>query len=736
MAKKVGFKAEADKKPVATSKPAPKKKIKKGLVEIGDTGTRILSGIIREEYNPKLQERRGIDVYDEMRKSDASVRAALLAITLPIRSANWYVEPASEEQADVDIAAFVEDCLFEKLDMTWESLLRQALLSLAFGVMPFEKVYKTDVVDGATRIIFDKIAPRMPRSIQKWAIGDGNDPGITQYKSDGSVVEIPMANLIVFVNEMEGMNWWGTSVLRAAYKHWFIKNTFYKIDAIAFERQGLGIPYVKLPENYTQSDTNAAENILKNLRANSMAYIVEPFDYEIGFKDMMANTTRDPGSSISHHNREILKSVLAQFLELGAGGHGASGSRAVSQDHSRLFLQSLEAVANQVAATFNKGAVKELVDLNFDVQKYPKLMSSGIIEVDVKNLADAYAVLITSAGVQAGNQDEQFFREALGLPQRDPDDIVTPPQAVIDQNKLDQEQNAKNVQMHEHGGKKKAFAEFKPWRRLTFAEEKVNFDGLQAQMDQLETDFDSKTQALLHEARAQYMEAFTKAAHDGDTQAIRDATLKVEADLARIIKQAVTAAFLYGKNNAAKEIGVAAPANPTDMLNQIAIQADAIAAQHIAKIEADSKNAYVNALNHKASITAALGAADAAAQDTIDTVTSDASSVLMAGYINQGRNIVFGLNADNIYGLQRSEILDAQTCNFCESIDGRIVTMDDDLASTDIFHSNCRGIWVAILNDETDKPDITGVPQSLRDKFGNAVNDLVQPKTPIALKKK
>ena len=33
-----------------------------------------------------------------------------------------------------------------------------------------------------------------------------------------------------------------------------MKNTMYKIDAIASERQGLGVPFVKLPENYTEAD--------------------------------------------------------------------------------------------------------------------------------------------------------------------------------------------------------------------------------------------------------------------------------------------------------------------------------------------------------------------------------------------------------------------------------------------------------------------------------------------------
>jgi hypothetical protein len=43
-------------------------------------------------------------------------------------------------------------------------------------------------------------------------------------------------------------------------------------------------------------------------------------------------------------------------------------------------------------------------------------------------------------------------------------------------------------------------------------------------------------------------------------------------------------------------------------------------------------------------------------------------------------------------------------------------------------------IWVAIMKDEEELPKIGGVPQSLRDKVGDAVNDLVQPKTPMPKK--
>src|SRR4051794_24223661 len=202
------------------AKPASKKpKAEKGL-EIGDSGTRMLAGIINEEYNTKLLGIAGVEIYDEMRKSDATVKAAVLSTTLPIRAAEWYIEPASEDALDVEIADFATKAMFEWQDIEWADLLRQALLSLPFGHMVFEKVYGTREEGGKTYIVLNKLAPRMPRSIQKWAIGSDNAPGITQTTSTGQTAEIPMAKLVVIVHEKEGDNWEGISILRAAYKHW------------------------------------------------------------------------------------------------------------------------------------------------------------------------------------------------------------------------------------------------------------------------------------------------------------------------------------------------------------------------------------------------------------------------------------------------------------------------------------------------------------------------------------
>lgn len=87
----------------------------------------------------------------------------------------------------------------------------------------------------------------------------------------------------------------------------------------------------------------------------------------------------------------------------------------------------------------------------------------------------------------------------------------------------------------------------------------------------------------------------------------------------------------------------------------------------------------------------------------------------------------------DVYALQRSEILDACTCNFCLSIDGRVFSVDDPFTKNDLFCPHCRGLWVEIMKEETEPPKITGIPDSLRDSF-NGTESFVDLEKPIVEK--
>lgn len=767
------------------------KKTKQAGKPIGVSGTNIFSGLINEEYNAELSDIKGIKIYDQMRKSDATVRAAVAACQLPIRRANWFVKTASEDEKDIEIRDFVERALFDEMGITWDDFIRQALLELPFGVMVFEKVFTLREIEGVTRVIWDKFAPRMPKSITAWETADAK-PGIQQLAPNlGTTASIPIEKLLIFVNEMEGENWWGTSMLRSAYKHWYIKSNLEKIDSIAHERQGLGIPSIQLPEGHTPADVTAAENILKNLRASEKGYLLEHSGMTVEFKDMKAMTTRDPSRSIAYHNRQIVLAVLAQFLDLGSG---STGSRALSSDHTELFLQSLEAVANGIVDVINKYAIKELVDLNFDnVQVYPELDYSGISRVDVEQLSTAYQRFTQSGGLKPSEADDQHIRELLSLPERtegDTDTEVTPEQKEIDD-------TAEELGLSEQLGKKKIsetevektigdklakmsvagqidfvgstidriknikrernlfsivssvletkyhaltwrqFQEkndFKGWRPLTFAEKKVNLKGIQEQMDRLEKELTDEARSLLTQAKDDYLKKLTPLVDNRDMAGIKALEVKFTKEYTGLLNDLMKEAYIFAKNNAAREMGVKAPASNADVLRSINLAADTVAAKHAEEVVSEAKTVLADKMAKGASTANTIGAIDAAIVKTIDAMTRDTAAIVISGHINLGRRTVFESNPAKIYALQRSEILDSHTCNYCLSIDERIIEKDDPMGKVGIFHSNCRGIWVEILVDEENKPKISGVPNSLRDRFGDAVNELVQPKNPIVKK--
>ena len=746
--------------------------------ELGDSGTRMLHGIITEEYNPQLQGIEGVKIYDEMRKNDGTVRAAILAITLPIRRSQWFVNPATDEQQDKDIANFVEHALFDWIeDTAWDDIVRQALLMTVFGVMVFEKVYGTKEHDGKTWVTLKKLAPRLPKSILMWELADRTF-GIQQIRQDGVLAQIPGSKLLVFVNEREGDNWWGTSMLRGAYKHWYYKDKFYKIDAMAFERQGLGVPMIKMPLGYTVSDEANAIKSLQNLRANEGAYLVLPPAYEAEMMNMGSSSTRDPESSINHHNKEILQSVLAQFLEL-ASAKGQGGSKALSQDHSDLFLKAMEAVAGNLISVINKNLIPELVDMNFnDVKVYPVLDFSGISKVDVAALSKAYGDLVTAGALTPTDDDQQYLRAMMGLPPRTQDDIdeaaddepttveqvdhanieddgEDDPQGKVDdgadnvdkKNKPDSKKNNKKVDDsttknkkkahdHVHGKAPRKFDDgrgFMSWRPLTFAESKVSFDKLQKAMDEMEANFTEEAKKLLTEAKDSFMAKLHDAMDAGDTKAIAALEIKFVADYKQLLKDAMKKAYEYGKLNAANEMGVDAPANVADSLAHIDVLADTIANKAAVDIETKAKVASVNAMKQDKTILQAVGAIDAALEEAIDNAIGHTAGLLVGQSINNGRNDVFARNKGMIYALQRSEVLDERTCDFCLSMDGLVIEPDDDYASTDVFHENCRGIWVEILKDEQNPPDITGIDEDLASYYGGQPNALIQPPKPILL---
>jgi 2'-5' RNA ligase/phage gp29-like protein len=401
------------------AKPKPPAKDKMQTGELGQSGTIINYGQISgEEYNPDLLGYRKFQKYNEMRLGNASISTSLEAVKLPIISARYTVKPASDDPIDVEIAEKLDFNLFTHLD--WKQVVRESLTYLDFGFSVQEEVYEAGEIRGTTMIILDKLGFRKQTTIEKFETQD-HQAGVTQATANGHTASIPMNKLLLLSHKREGDNYEGVSLLRTAYANWYYVTTYYKIDAVGYERQALGVVDIEYPNGSDPKSIEALENAARNIRANGQSFISRPAGYNVGWMDMKAGTLKDPTGAIDHHIREIAKNVMAQFLEIGS--KGSSGAYSSSQTQYELFILAVQAVADAFVDAFNRQVVKTWVDLNYNVTEYPKLQVTRIGDENMEAMVKSISLLVEAGVLTPTDEDEAFFRDKLDLPEL-PDELM------------------------------------------------------------------------------------------------------------------------------------------------------------------------------------------------------------------------------------------------------------------------------------------------------------------------
>lgn len=394
--------------------------------ELGDSGVRIFSGIIdTDEYIGNLRGAALMRTIEEMRRGDATVKAGLIAAKAPLIAADWYAKAGGEDDVDLEVKGLTEHTMNNVLN--WKQrLLPEILTMLEFGFSVFEIVVDWIEYEGKQYLVPVKVAYRKQTTIQAWETQD-KKPGITQLTASNKTVSIPDAKLVTFTHQQEGDNWQGISILRPAYKSWYYKGNLEKIEALQQERQGLGVVKIKHPVNATPEMKATAQQAARNIRANEQAYIEEPDGWEINFMDMMAKTVADPTKAIARHDRNILKSMQVQYLDIGSAA--SSGSFSASNNQKELLEQTNQALGSQIAARVTETVTKLIVDLNFTSVTYPEWVCGQISKENVKEFAEVYKILVDAGALNASEGDEDHFRTVLKLPERVadvvPDDETT-----------------------------------------------------------------------------------------------------------------------------------------------------------------------------------------------------------------------------------------------------------------------------------------------------------------------
>ena len=689
----------------------------------GESGTEEYNGYFFEDPNADFRDDRRVDIIEEMRRTDSQVKATLNALKAPMLKVDWFVEGEDEE-----VVQFVEDTLFG-MRRSWKDFLRESLAYLDFGFYVFELIW--DVQDG--NIVLVDLEPRIPNSIEKWETQDGEE-GITQWirtdDTDKTQASIPKEKLLILTNDKEGTDLTGQSVLRPAYKHYKFKDTAYRVQGISIERNAVGTPTVFLPETYDQDQKDKAAEAAKNMRSNEQSHMVLPSGFEFEIK------TPDGGipekmidNAIAHHDRKIVSSVLANFLNL---GEGSTGSFALSRDQSSFFLKHVKDKAEYVAEQITKQVIHKVVRKRFgkDVQ-VPKLKFSPLGDIDFKEMSESLSVLAQSGLIEINDDVRRHTHKIFDLPepeeQKESDQNQKDPESSDDQEKESMKENIKPSMFVEK--------EYSPFRTLTKFEEREDFESLNEQFNELETTIEEEMTDVTKKESDRFLNSLDEKIDKGSIAAIAGMSFLIKGKVKKVIKNVVEDAFEAGKADAANLMNVDRPTTPRKVKSLKNLEVEEIAERYTTEMTSTATNKARQAISANASKPATIAATRDELNNAASRMITNLAGTVPGQYVNRGRKEVFMDNINRIQKFQRSEVLDSRTCNVCLSLDKRVVEADDPAAQMDLVHTHCRGVWVPIFTTE-EAPENNPIPKTVADKFDTVdgrpvINSFTQLKKPI-----
>lgn len=385
-----------------------------------------------------------VRVYDRMQASDSKVASSIRAMFLPILGAQWRVNPrlardeVVERFADdigLPIANEEDRPLARTRDrFSWSFHLRQALLSRIYGFMPFEMVFRPPDAEGFFRL--RKLAPRMPHTLTARGLRIAQDGGLEgieqqpaprrpgQSANGRGPVFIPVDNLVMYVHERVGYDWWGQSILRSVYRDWLLKDTYHRIAAIGIDRHGAGVPiYTDAPPDEqdpaaAKAEAVAGQKLAEGYRVGENAGGRIPHGASFELKGVEGELP-DILAYVRYHDEQIAANTLEMFSSLPSA---PNGSRALGTALIDFFTLALNGHAADLADVTTNHVAEDWVDFNYGPEEPAPAVECATIGADQKLTAEALGRLIQYGAIKPDATLRRYLRRYYRLPDPVDDD--------------------------------------------------------------------------------------------------------------------------------------------------------------------------------------------------------------------------------------------------------------------------------------------------------------------------
>lgn len=390
---------------------------------IGVTGLRAFSGVIREEFLSTLTGRRGSLIFEEMASNDSTCAALIFAIRNSIRAMEWRVDPADpDDPKAVEAAELLEQMLFRDMAQTWPEFIESVCSMFVYGFSVHEIIWKKrngpNSIEWLSSVASDglygieSLSPRSQKTIECW-IFDGEDHvvGFTQMPYDRPQVEVPLSRCLHFTTRFELGNPEGYSLLRGAYRSWYWCKRLEEIEGIGVERDLAGYPVLYVPGDMLDPNATAPmiaarqtyETMLSKIRRDQNEGLLLPSDrdesgnrhYEFSLMSSGGARQNNIDASIGRYQRNIARSVLADFIFLGAEG---GGSLALGQEKVSVFVTSLQGYANSISAEINRSLVAKIWSINGLAEELMPTLSPGELKTPDLAATASYIKALSDVG--------------------------------------------------------------------------------------------------------------------------------------------------------------------------------------------------------------------------------------------------------------------------------------------------------------------------------------------------
>jgi hypothetical protein len=403
--------------------------------ELGSTGlsrTGSNWGEITEEFLPQLSGKNALRAFREMSHNDPVVWSMLFAARMLLRNVHWRVE--GERQ---DLVEFVDSCLVD-MSSTWGDTLSEILSFLVYGFSWHEIVYKRRVGPNETdpsrrsrfsdgRIGWRKLPIRSQDTLVEWEFDaeGGVRAFIQSAPPNYQQVRIPIERSLLFRMGAHKGNPEGQSILRGAYRPWFMKKRLENIEGIGIERDLAGIPVIYRSLEMKAHDAEL-KKIVRNIRRDEQEGLILPLAFDDrGNKLLTFELLGSPGSRqinisqvIDRYDKRIAMTMMADFILL---GQQSVGSFALADSKTALFSTALGAVQSSVAEVMNNFAIPRLLGVNGisvdSPDEMPRMVPGDIESVDLQKLGSFVTALAGAGAPLFPDRDlENYLRGLANLP--------------------------------------------------------------------------------------------------------------------------------------------------------------------------------------------------------------------------------------------------------------------------------------------------------------------------------